>query len=118
MDNTIETRNSDRNYAFSTDTLLMPVKVGHDALMKELERNIAIVEDGNDFISYKDTLVFDTLFGSIYDKLELMFGYSDFIDEAIRTAKDIIERFENLETDDDYFPNYWIERLSKLIEKK
>lgn len=99
------------------DELLMPVKVGYDVLMEELERNISMMEDGNNFIKYSDIMVFETLFYNIFEKLELMKNSEEYMEEAVRTAKAMIERVENLETDDDYFPCNLIEQLNELIEK-
>ncbi len=94
--------------------LLQPIQVGHDELMDKLEEAISAVADRGNFVSYKDTAVFETLYEPIYDVLELMLRSDRFHDEGMETVKAVVERIEKLETDDDWFPENLIECTVKL----
>ena len=98
------------------DELLMPVKVGKKQLTEDLLENINRYSDGENFISYKDVFNFEEAVGSIIDRLELL--YNSFRrDEAKEIGEELIHILQNIETDDDWFPENEVDIIRNIIER-
>ena len=96
------------------DTYYMPVRISDGILLEELEILILTVSGGRNFISYRDTAKFSIGFDRIYDKLELYCRSNPPGAGKIAGLK-LIERLQQLETDDDIFPEVEVECIRNLI---
>lgn len=92
--------------------LHLPVRIGPDTLADELETLLATVSNGN-FISYKNVSLAQMLIWLVTEKLE---AYRRAFPEEARVAGEkMISTLESLETDDDTFPEYDVERIRDII---
>ncbi len=96
------------------DTYYLPVRITDEILLDDLERLIRSVSGRFDFISYKDMPAFHEGFSGIYDKLEL-YCKSNVPGIGKAAGLKLIHRLEELETDDDVFPEYQIELIRWVI---
>ena len=96
------------------DTYWMPVRITEELLLEELELLIFSASGNREFISYKDMNAFDFGFGALYDKLKLYCNCNPLGIGKVAGMK-LIHRLEELETDDDIFPQYQIETIRDLI---
>ncbi len=96
------------------DTYYLPVQITDDLLLEELEEVIVSAGGKYGFISYKDMNIFDIGFSGICDKLELYYRSNP---PGIGKAAGLklIRRLEEVETDDDIFPEYQIGVIRELI---
>ena len=66
-------------------------------------------------MDYKRIPMFDEYFYKYITKLEVLYEYKR--EEAKEVGKKMIEIFENIEHDDDYFPEYIINIINEIITK-
>ena len=81
---------------------LVPVLITRETILEELQSYINIYGNKG-FVSYKQVFGFDTAFRHIASKLEVLMQAGD-RDKAVEIGKEVIKVFENIETDDDWFP--------------
>ena len=96
------------------DEYLVPVKITPEGLLEELEC-ILNVFSNKGFMDYKRIPMFDEYFYKYITKLEVLYEYKR--EEAKEVGKKMIEIFENIEHDDDYFPEYIINIINEIITK-
>ena len=96
------------------DEYLMNVKLTKDGLVDEFERMINVISDDG-FMSYKKVPIFEEFFFGFVKKLELF--YENGREEAIEAGRNIIDILNNIEHDDDYFPEFEIDTVNKIISK-
>lgn len=98
------------------DTLLMPVVMNENTFVDELKELITIFTDNNrgQFMSYKNVSGFDTLFYKLLDKLKFYFLHHPRGVGKIAGMK-MIRLLENIDTDDDTFPEYQISMIRDVI---
>lgn len=96
------------------DEYLVPVYITKTSLIGELKTAINSYSDRG-FISYKDTLKFSEVFYKIIDKLEVL-AHSEKRDKALEAGRDMVRIMKSIETDDDYFPIYEIERICRTVD--
>ncbi|MBR4474942.1 MAG: hypothetical protein IKS55_15070 [Oscillospiraceae bacterium] len=96
------------------DTYWLPVRITDELLLNELELIIFSASGNRDFISYKDMNAFDLGFDALYEKLKLYYRCNPPGIGKVAGMK-LIHRLEELETDDDTFPQYQIETIRDLI---
>lgn len=92
--------------------LQMPVRIGPDTLPSELEMLLTFVSKGN-FISYKNISLAQLLIWFIAEKLEAY--YKTCPEEARIAGEKMISFLEKLETDDDTFPEYDVDRIRDIL---
>lgn len=97
--------------------LLMPVSVDMDDLYDELNRVIKFCSDRENHISSECEKAFMFFLYQLYDKLKLMKENSDFHDNAIELANKMIERLEELETDNEYSLQRIISKLYVFVKR-
>lgn len=96
------------------DEYLVPVKITKKSLIEELEQAISIHGDRG-FISYKILLPFDMTVYRILDKLEVLVKCGD-KKEALEAGKEMVRIFLEIETDDDYFPEYFLVNIGRIVD--
>ena len=89
-------------------------KVSKKYFLEELEYNIYYHGDKHGFLSYKAVSVFEEYFWRLLDELE---SAKDIMDpqEYSEICQAFIERLENIETDDDWFPENDIDLIQKMM---
>lgn len=92
--------------------LQLPVRIGPDTLPDELEMLLTFVSKGN-FISYKNVSQAQILIWFVLEKLVAYYQASP--EEATAAGEKMISILESLETDDDTFPEYDIDRIRDII---
>ena len=118
------------------DEYLVPVYITKTSLIDELNTAINIYSDRG-FVSYKEAFKFDEVFFKIIDKLEILahseafkfdevffkiidkleiLAHSEKRDEALEAGREMVRIMKSIETDDDYFPLYDIERICKTVD--
>lgn len=100
------------------DTLLMPIVMNENTFVDELKELIMIFSDGNkgEFVSYKNILGFDIMFEKLLEKLQFYFLRHPRGVGKIAGMK-MIRVLENIDTDDDMFPEYQISLIRHVISK-
>ena len=93
--------------------LHLPVRIGLDTLPEELEMLLGSVSKGN-FISYKSVYLAQMLTWLVTEKLEAYYQICP--EEARMAGEKMISILESLETDDDTFPEYDIERIRAVVK--
>lgn len=93
---------------------LVPVLITRETILEELQSYINIYGDKG-FISYEQVSGFDTAFERIASKLEVLMQAGD-RDKAVEIGKEVIKVLENIETDDDWFPNSDIEAVCRIVD--
>ena len=58
---------------------------------------------------------FDEVFFKIIDKLEVL-AHSEKRHNAIEAGREMVRSMKSIETDDDWFPRYEIERICKTVD--
>ena len=96
------------------DTYWLPVRITDELLYEELNLLIFSASGNREFISYKDMNAFDLGFDALYEKLKLYYRCNPPGIGKVAGMK-LIHRLEELETDDDTFPQYQIETIRDLI---
>ena len=96
------------------DTYWLPVRITDELLLEELELIILSASVNREFISYRDMKVFDLGFDDLMEKLKLYVESNPPGVGKVAGLK-LIHRLEELETDDDQFPQYQIEAIRELI---
>lgn len=96
------------------DTYWLPVRITDELLLEELDLLILSASGSREFLSYKDMNVFDFGFEHLVEKLKLYCRNNPPGVGKVAGMK-LIHRLEELETDDDMFPQYQIETIQKLI---
>ena len=89
-------------------------KVSKKYFLEELEADIYNHGDKYGFISYKAVSSFEEYFWKLLDELEAVKESMD-PQEFQEICQAYIDRLENIETDDDWFPTYDIELVQKLM---
>lgn len=100
------------------DALLMPIVMNENTFVDELKELIMIFSDGNlsEFISYKNMMGFDILFKKLIDKLQFYFlNYPSGVGKI--AGMKMIRTLENIDSDDDLFPEYYICLIRDAISK-
>ena len=92
--------------------LQMPVRIGPDTLPDELEMLMNCIGKRG-FISYKNVLQAQILIWFVLEKLEAY--YKACPEEARVAGEKMISFLEKLETDDDTFPAYDVDRIRDII---
>ena len=96
------------------DTYWLPIRITDELLLDELNLLIFSASGNREFISYRDMKVFDLGFDDLMEKLKLYVESNPPGVGKVAGLK-LIHRLEELETDDDQFPQYQIEAIRELI---
>jgi len=96
------------------DTYWVPVRLTDERLLDELERLIVSSAGSREFISYKNVNAFDIGFDALMEKL---INYAGCNPPGIgkMAGMKLIRRLEELETDDDMFPEYHVAAIREVI---
>lgn len=96
------------------DTYWLPVRITDELLLEELEQLIWSASGNREFISYKNMNAFDFGFGALYEKLKLYVS-CNLPGVGKLAGMKLIHRLEELETDDELFPEYQVGVIRDLI---
>lgn len=96
------------------DTCWLLVRITDELLLDELDLLILSASGSREFLSYKDMNAFDFGFESLMEKLKLYCRNNPPGVGKVARLK-LIRRLEELETDDDMFPEYHVGIIRELI---
>ena len=92
------------------------VVLSPELLERELKTGLSFFTDQGGYMSYDDVSAFDALVMSrLYDLLELYAKHDHA--GALQAAKKMIEILEDIDTNDDWFPQYHLENIRSCVQK-
>lgn len=113
-------------HEFSQDTINIPMLLTHNSLMSEFEEILSLVVESpksektryigetSNFVSYKTVDVFDFMFYHLCDEVKVFTDYHP--DQGMAVCDQMSQRLQELDTDDDTFPQEAIDML-ELIKR-
>lgn len=96
------------------DEYLVPVYITKQSLIDEFEKVLSNYGDSG-FVSCKDIIKFDESFYKVINKLEVL-AHSEKRADAIEAGKHLVRMLRQIETDDEYFPEYDIQLIREIID--